>query len=182
MDIVGGWWSCPLADNKMCMSDQAYVSRIHSTHCYCIQYVCVEHIMQSGAGTWKCAWKHFHAFKKHVCVLRCTMWSIVARNAQDNRESLSRVGSRKVRGTEWGENIQFNFETASAQSTNTKASLQADPCWRLQLIHTLQSRGERTSGRKVQGVGRRHGDHQVKEVRWHGGWPSSISSALKERV
>lgn len=84
--------------------------------------------MQPGTGTWTCAWDHLHAFKKHACILKHTMWSIVARNVRNNGESPSRVGSRKVRGTERGENIQFNFETAPAQSTNTKASLLADPC------------------------------------------------------
>lgn len=66
--------------------------------------------------------------RKHATVLRHTMWSTVMRKAGDNRENLNRVGSRKVRGTERRENIQFNFETVPAQSTNTKASLQADPC------------------------------------------------------
>ena len=84
--------------------------------------------MQPGAGTWTRAWEHLHAFKKHERVLRHTMWSIAARNVGDNGESQSRVGSWKVRGTERGENIQFNFEAVPAQSTNTKASLQADPC------------------------------------------------------
>ena len=93
-------------------------------------HVCVssQHIMQPGEGTWTCAWECLHAFKKHARILRHTMWSIVGRNTGDNGESMGRVGSWKVRGTERGENIQFNFETAPAQSTNTKASLQADPC------------------------------------------------------
>lgn len=75
----------------------------------------------------------------------------------DNGESPSRVGSWKVRGTERGENIQFNFETAPAQSTNTKASLQADPRWRLELIHRLQARGERTAWEGRRGGARLEG-------------------------
>lgn len=105
--------------------------------------------------------------EKHARVLMGTMWSIVATNARDNRQSLSHVGSRKVRGTEWGENIQSNFVTASAQSTNTKASLQADPCWRLELIHSLHSRGERRQGGKVRRGWTKWQDHQGKELRWN---------------
>lgn len=104
--------------------------------------------MQPGEETWTYAWERLHALKKHVRLLRHTMRSIVARNAWDNGESTGCVGSWKVRRTEQGENIQFNFETAPAQSTNTKDSLQADPCWRLELIHRLQARGDRTAGRE----------------------------------
>lgn len=121
--------------------------------------VCAQYIMQQCAGTWTWALECLHAFKKHARVLRHTMWSIVTRNAEDNGETLNRVGSRNIRGTERGENIQFNFETVPAQSTNTKASLQADPCWRLELIHHLQAQGEKTAWGKV---GEQPGDQQAK--------------------
>lgn len=100
--------------------------------------------MKPGDGTWTCAWERLHAFKKHACILRHTMWSIVTSIAGDNGESPNHVGSRKVRGTERGENIQFNFETVPAHSTNTKASLQEDPRRRLELIHHLQAQEEET--------------------------------------
>lgn len=66
--------------------------------------------------------------KKHAFIVKHTMWSIVVRHVGDNGESTGRVGSWKVKGAEQRENIQFNFETAPAQSTNTKASLQPYPC------------------------------------------------------
>lgn len=66
--------------------------------------------------------------KKHSFIVKHTMWSIVVRHVGDNGESTGRVGSWKVKGAEQRENIQFNFETAPAQSTNTKASLQPYPC------------------------------------------------------
>lgn len=96
-------------------------------------HVCVlSHIMQPGEGTWTCAWDALACAqkeKKHACRLRQTMRSIVVRNVGDNGEGTGRVGSWKVRRrSERGENIQFNFQTVPAQSTNTKASLQADPC------------------------------------------------------
>lgn len=116
----------------MCMPDQVYISKLsYYTKWYAASsYVCASLLrnMQPGEGTWTCAWECLHAFKKHGHILRHTTWSIVARDAGDNGKSMGHVGSWKVRGTEREENIQFNFQTASAQSTNTKASLQADPC------------------------------------------------------
>lgn len=109
------------------MSDQVYISK-HSyytkwyaaTVCVCVAY----YATRCGDLA-----ERLGAFKKHARVSRAHN---VEHCGEETREimgeSRSRVGSWKVRGTERGENIQFNFETAPAQSTNTKASLQADPC------------------------------------------------------
>lgn len=150
--------------------------------------VYVQRIIQPGEGTLLCAWETLHTFTKHVCISMHTMWRIVARNVGDNGESTGRVGSWKVRGTERGENIQFNFETAPAQSTNTKASLQPYPCWRLELI---QARGgERTAGRKGGGGDRGSNKEISREKRWsdigrktdrENGGNTQQQSAMKER-
>lgn len=81
----------------------------------------VHHIMQPVEETSVSARSSIHKTCLHIDAHN-------VEHVGDNGESAGRVGSCKVRGTERGENIQFNFETAPAQSTNTKASLQAYPC------------------------------------------------------
>lgn len=150
----------------MCAPCAFYIERYTATVYAVYIYMCVCVPYYETRWGDQCTWGRLHALRKHAHILRHTMWSIVARNVGDNGESTGRVGSWKGRGTERGENIQFNFETAPAQSTNTKASLQADPCWRLELIHRLQARGERTAGRE--GGGKRGGSNNEigGEKRW----------------
>lgn len=116
--------------------------------------------VQPGDETSASAWNSIHKTCLHIDAHN-------VEHVGDNGESACRVGSCKVRGTERGENIQFNFETAPAQSTNTKASLQAYPCWRLELIHCLEAQGgERTAGKEGEGGDRESDTELSREKRW----------------
>lgn len=118
--------------------------------------------------------------QKHAFIVKHTMWGIVVRHVGDNGESTGRVGSWKVKGAEQRENIQFNFETASAQSTNTKASLQPYPCWRLELIHCLQARaGGRENGGRRKGRGGDKGSN--KEISREKMWVDAGKKTKKKK-